>query len=101
MLTVFERIPDLFVQMYDAQFQMWARQFRARGKRCAIVFDRRPGEAVLLDGEGRPVLKGAWLEAEVDRSVPERPRVVIRPWREQDEELIRRHCREMSGHVLQ
>src|SRR5579872_2939388 len=27
MMTVFERIPDLFVQHYDSSFQIWAREF--------------------------------------------------------------------------
>lgn len=96
MLTVFERIPDLFVQLYDAQFQVWAREFRKRGRRQAIEFRRRPGAAVLLDVEGRPIQAGAWLVAE-----PDGERVVIRPATEHDAELIERHVRDMRGSVLQ
>ena len=43
MITVFERIPEFFVELYDAQFQIWAREFRKRGYECAIVFSRPPG----------------------------------------------------------
>lgn len=100
MITVFERIPDPFVQAYDRQFQTWAREFRKRGPRCAIVFDRPLGQPALLDGEGRVIAKGAWLVAEVDRSLPQSPRVVIRPADEHAEELIAQHTREMRGHWL-
>lgn len=101
MLTVFERVPDVFVEMYDAEFRVWAAEFRRRGVRQAIEFRRRPGVPVLLDGEGRPIVAGAWLEAEVDLSRAACPRVVIRPASAADEEAIARHCREMRSHVLQ
>lgn len=101
MITVFERIPDLFVELYDFQFQTWAREFRTRGKRCAIEFQRVPGQAVLLGPDGKPAQVGCWLEAEVDRSRPQEPRVVIKPATEHDEEMIAKHCRAMRGHVLQ
>lgn len=100
MITAFERIPELFVEIYNHQFQIWAREFRARGPRCAIVFRPVPGRGVVLDGEGRPVLAGAWLEAEVDRSGGS-ARVVIRPASEHDQEMIARHCRDLAPHVLQ
>lgn len=101
MITIFERIPDLFVEMYDAQFQVWAREFGARGTRQAIVFARAPGVPVLLDAEGRPIVAGVWLQAEVDRAPGGAARVVIRPADEHAEELIARHCREMRAHVMQ
>lgn len=101
MITVFEKIPEIFVHLYDRQFQVWAREFRKRGKRCAIVFNRPPGKAVLLDADGQPILAGAWLTAEVDASAPGSPRIVIRPATPHDEEMIARHVREMQPHVLQ
>lgn len=101
MVTVFERIPDLFVKLYDAQFQNWAREFKTRGQRCCVVFDRVPGKPVLLDQEGRPVKAGVWLTAEVDRSKPQEIRVVIRPADDFAEELIARHTRDMAAHQLQ
>lgn len=100
MITVFERIPDLFVELYDEQFKQWAREFRKRGTYAAIVFNRVPGTPVLLGADGEPVWKGAWLEAEVDRAQPQLPRVVIRPRTDHDAEMIERHCREMRPHVL-
>lgn len=101
MITVFERIPDLFVELYDPQFQTWAREFRTRGTECAIVFNLPPGKVPLLDGEGRRIAAGCWLSAEIDRSRPQTPRVIIRPKTEHDEEMIAKHCREMRLHVLQ
>lgn len=101
MMTVFERIPDLFVELYDAQFATWAREFRKRGHYAAIVFDRVPGQAVLLGPDGKPMWKGAWFEAEVDLSVTDRPRVIIKPRTPHDEEMVDRHCREMSPFRLQ
>lgn len=97
MTTVFERIPDLFVELYDAQFQSWAREYRRRGNRCAVVFRPVPGVAPAVDAEGRIVMAGAWLTARVDGP----GRVVIRPATGHDEELIARHVRAMSPHVLQ
>lgn len=100
MLTAFERIPDFFVELYDAQFAQWAREFRKRGQFAAIVFDLPPGTRAVLGPDGEPVWKGCWLEAEVDRSRPQMPRVVIRPRTEHDAEMIERHVREMRPHRL-
>jgi hypothetical protein len=99
-LTVFEKIPDLFVQHYDSSFQVWAREFRSRGNRCAIPFDRLPGAPVILGPDGKPSWKGAWLEAEVDRSEPQNVKIVIRPADDQAAALIEQHTREMSRHWL-
>ena len=100
MITIFERIPELFVSMYDEQFAMWAREFRKRGQFAAIVFNRPAGTPMLLDADGLPIWKGAWLSAEIDHSSPQMPRVVIKPRTEHDEEMILRHCVEMRPHVL-
>jgi hypothetical protein len=101
MLTVYERIPEIFVELYDQQFQQWAREFQKRGQYAAIVFNRPRGTPVILGADGEPVWVGAWLSAEVDRSQPQLPRVIIRPRTEHDQEMIERHCREMAPHVLQ
>lgn len=98
MLTVFERIPDPFVQAYDGQFQTWAREFRKRGNRCCVLFSRAPGAAVLLDEGGRPIQHGAWLVAELDKSKPREPKIVIRPADDFNEELIAKHSKEMQRH---
>lgn len=96
MITVFEKIPEQFVQAYDAQFQTWAREFRTRGPRCCVEFARPVGTAVLLDEGGRPIKFGAWLTAEVDKSKPQEPKIVIRPADGFAEELIARHTKDMQ-----
>jgi hypothetical protein len=100
MMTVFQDLPDLFIEMYDEQFKIWAREFKKRGQYAAIVFNRVPGRPAILGPDGEPVWKGAWLEAEVDHSMPQVPRVVIKPRTEHDAEMILRHCVEMRPHVL-
>jgi hypothetical protein len=100
MITVFERIPDLFVQLYDPQFQLWAAEFKKRGKKCAIVFNPPPGAKPTIDEEGRVIAAGCWLEAQVEITGGQ-PHVIIRPASDHDEEMIARHCHEMTGHVLQ
>ena len=101
MLTVFERIPDLFVELYDEQFGMWAREYRRRGRYAAIVFNRVPGQGVVLGLDGKPVWRGCWLEAELEAGRGGERRMVIKPRTDHDAEMIERHCREMSRHVLQ
>lgn len=100
MLTVFEKIPEIFVQRYEPQFEQWAREFSKRGNYAAIVFDRMPGRPVLLGPDGKPMWKGAWFEAEVDRSHPQEVKVVIKPRTAHDEEMVDRHCREIAPWML-
>ena len=97
MITKFERIPDIFVELYDYQFRVWAEEYRKRGPRQAINFRRPPGAPLLYDGEGRVIQFGAWLVAEPEDNGVMR----IRPASDQDEEVIVRHCREMRGSVVQ
>lgn len=100
MITTFERIPELFVELYDAQFRQWAREFRERGRYAAIVFNRPAGHRMELDEDGEPVWFGAWFSAEVERTLLGGPRVVVRPRTEHDEDMVLRHCREMAPFVL-
>jgi len=100
MVTDFERVPGFFVELYRDQFEMWAREFKVRGRRVAIVFNPPPGSTPVFDGEGRMVAAGCWLEAQVEITAGQ-PRVVIKPATDLDEEMIARHCAEMRRHVLQ
>jgi hypothetical protein len=89
MITVFEHIPDVFVEHYDAQFQSWGRDYRARGRKCAIVFDLMPGETPKFDEEDRLVWSGAWLTADLELHRGQRV-MMIRPATEFDRDLIER-----------
>lgn len=94
----FERIPDAFVRHYAISFQAWVNDFRKHGTRCCIRFDLAPGEQPGIDDGGRPVQKGAWLEAYVDWEDPSNPRLLIRPVDEHAQELIEQHTAEMRRH---
>ena len=104
MITIFNKIPDLFVELYDAQFRQWAREFRERtekfGPQAAIVFNPVPGQSADLDEHGQTVWKGAWFRAEVDKSNPANVRVIISPKTPHDEEMVLKHTFDMSPHRL-
>lgn len=100
MITVFEHIPDFFVEMYDTQFRQWAREFQKRGHYAAIVFNRPPGTRPILGPDGEPIWRGCWLEAEIDTSNVQNVRVVIKPRTDHDRDMIEKHCKEMHPHFL-
>ena len=98
MMTVFDGIPEVFIDRYTWQFEEWAASFRVRGRRCAIVFDVMPGQLPTMDAAGNLVWAGAWLVAELET----RPgkgngmiavnRMVVRPATDWDRNLIEVHC---------
>lgn len=94
----FEHIPDAFVQHYRDAFTTWGRELKIRGRRCAIPLDLPPGESPALDEGGRPVMKGAWFEADMDWTDVENPKLIIRPADPFYAEMVARHTREMSKH---
>lgn len=96
----FEDIPDAFVQHYRGAFAAWGSEIKIRGRRCAIPLDLPPGEAPELDDGGRPIMKGAWFEADIDWTDVENPKLVIRPADPFYAEMVARHTREMSKHWL-
>lgn len=96
----FEHIPNAFVEHYRGAFSAWGSELKIRGRRCAIPLDLPPGEKPALDEGGRPVMKGAWFEADVDWTDVENPKLVIRPADPFYAEMIARHTREMSKHWL-
>lgn len=99
MLTVFEKIPDLFVQVYDPLFQQWARNFKRVGKKAVLKF-RKPLEPSALATDRRRIV-GVVLLAEVERNAKGvTTRVTIRPADEANEEAIRRHTAELRAEML-
>lgn len=94
----FEHIPDAFVQHYRGAFTAWGSELKIRGRRCAIPLDLPPGEKPALDEGGRPVMKGAWFEADIDWTDVENPKLIIRPADPFYAEMIAKHTREMAGH---
>ena len=96
MITVFDGIPDIFVERYDALFQQWGREFRCRGRKVAFTFDLMPDEAVVRDEEGRNVWTVAWFTAN-----PDGRRMVIRPATDWDRHMIDVHCLKLRRWMLQ
>ena len=98
MITVFERIPEVFVNAYDAQFKAWSRQFREIGPIVGFRL-KKPIEALPFEKrQGRII--GVRLKADIDASVPDKPRMVIQPQTLEDEEAIKRHCFDLKALVL-
>lgn len=96
--AVFERIPDAFLLHYQKQFQVWGNELAVRGRRCAIVLERPPGEPPKKDGEGRDILEGIWFESDVDYENPSAPKLIVRPADAFAEEQIEKHLRKMKPH---
>lgn len=99
MLTVFERVPDEFVRLYDAQLQDWARNFRRVGKVAVIRFKKplaaaKLGQRVTFD---KFQIVGVRLKADVDGQ-----RIVVTPQTDEDGEAIRAHLLDLrwSGERL-
>jgi hypothetical protein len=93
MLTVFDRIPDFFVERYDEELQAWGRNFGKIGPIKTIVLKEGPFSDLSPDPEQGAVLLGVKLIAKMERS---RDRVEVSPLSERDEEIIRRHCEKMQ-----
>jgi hypothetical protein len=87
-VTVFERIPDAFVELYDAQFRGWAANFKRVGRVAAFRL-KRPVDPLVVARDQRKIV-GVRLEAEVDGG-----RITIRPQTDADAEAIARHVVDM------
>lgn len=92
MITVFDRIPDFFVERYDEELQAWGRNFGKIGPVKAIVLKEGPFADVSPDPEVGPVLIQVKLIAKMERAAE---RVTVAPLGEHDEEQIRKHCEKL------
>ncbi len=92
----FQDVPDAFVRHYGEAFRAWGAEIKVRGRRCAVPLDLPPGAVPELDEGGRPVMKGAWFEADIDWSDVENPVLLIRPADPFYAEMVARHTREME-----
>jgi hypothetical protein len=88
MQTVFEQIPDLFIEAHDAQFQRWAKNFPKIGGRCAIMF-HRPLPPLVVKMDSEPAAIGVYLMAQIDRTGPE-PVMVVKPTNAEAADLVAR-----------
>lgn len=92
MLTVFERIPDFFIERYDEELQAWGRNFGKIGPVKSVVLKEGPFADLSPDPEQGAVLLGVKLVAKMERL---RDRVTVAPLGERDEAVIARHCEKM------
>ncbi len=91
-VTEFQRVPEAFVELYDFQFRLWARNFRKIGTVGAIKF-ARPLAAMPGMRDQRRIL-GVRMVATVDRT-HKGIKVVIAPQTQVDEDAILRHVADM------
>lgn len=92
MITVFEKIPDFFVERYDEELQAWGHNFGKVGPVKAIVLKEGPFADESPDPSVGPVLIQVKLLARMER---EKVRVTVAPLGEEDEAKIRRHCEKL------
>lgn len=93
MLTVFERVPDWFIEKYDAEICAWAQNFQKIGPVKSIVLREGRLSDSSPDPEQGPVLLQVRLIAKMERR---HDRVTIAPADEQSERLIANHCQKMA-----
>ena len=92
MITVFDNIPDFFVERYNEEIEAWAANFSKVGPVKQVILKEGPFADVSPDPEQGAVLIGVKLIAKMERV---RGRVTVSPMGERDEELIRKHCDKM------
>jgi hypothetical protein len=93
MLTVFERIPEYFVERYDEEIRAWAANFKAIGPVKSIVLKEGRLSDVSPDEQAGAVLRQVKLIAKMERW---RDRVTITPYEQDDERMIANHCEKME-----
>jgi len=96
--AVFERIPELFVKVYDAQLRAWGRDLAKVGK-IGTVRLRKPVEPLIIHAGAKRIV-GVRLIAEPERGPDGATRLVISPSTDADEEAIRRHVRDLAAEML-
>lgn len=94
MLTVFERIPDYFVERYDTELQAWGSNFAKIGAVKTIVLREGYLSDLSPNEEQGAVLLAVRLMAKMERG---HARVTVSPQSEQDEALIARHCEKLQA----
>lgn len=93
MITVFEKIPDYFVERYDDELCAWGRNFGKIGPVKSIMLR----EGVFSDSSPDPE-QGAKLMVVRLMALMEKfqRRVTVMPYSDADEMLIAKHCEKMQ-----
>jgi hypothetical protein len=93
MMTVFDRIPDYFVERYNAELCAWGANFSKVGPVKAIILREGQFADPSPDEEQGAVLLQVRLLARYERL---KDRMTVEPYTGQDEMLIARHCEKMT-----
>src|SRR3974390_1666910 len=93
MSRIDSRIPEYFLERYEAEFAKWAAQIPTGEFHPLRLFVFKEGDAAPSspDPEQGKQLLGAWLFAKLSRAGVE-----IEPYREQDREAIGKHVERMQ-----
>ena len=94
MVTVFDRIPDFFIERYNEEICAWAANFSKIGPVKTIVLKEGPFSDLSPAEDQGAVLLGVRLIARMERL---RDRVTVRPAGERDEAIIARHVRKLMA----
>jgi hypothetical protein len=94
MLTVFERIPDYFVERYNEEICAWGVNLGKIGPVKTIILKEGPFSDLSPAEDQGAILLGVRLIARMEML---RDRVTVSPFNERDEEIIARHCRKMQA----
>jgi len=90
-------LPEEFVQAYMPELRRWGLSFAQKGPHCQVIFRPILAAPVELDANGQAPMRGAWLQATVERARrgSGEVRLVIAPAEENDRRLIERHAEEI------
>ena len=100
MMTVFERVPEFFVERYNEEMLAWGRNFKKIGPVKQFVLREGVWAASSPDPEQGAVLIAVKLLATIKRGDfgnHDNDRVIVSPLTDEDEAKIRHHCERMSA----
>lgn len=93
MLTVFERIPDYFIERYDAELTAWGKNFGKIGAIKQIMLR----EGIFSDSSPDPEQGAKLMVVRLMACMEKhRQRVTVMPFSDMDEMLIIKHCEKMQ-----
>jgi hypothetical protein len=94
--TVFEGIPDYFVERYDFDWRRWGSNFKQHGLNYRVLV-REGGLADLSpNAEQGPVMLAVDLTAEIERRAGSVHKITIKVADEQSRQVMLRHCEKMQ-----
>lgn len=94
--TVFEGIPDYFVERYDFDWRRWGSNFKQYGLNYRVIV-REGGLADLSPNEEQgAVLLGVDMTCEIERRAGSVHKITVKVADEQSKAIMLRHCEKMQ-----